>query len=174
MANKVFDYYKELPSWAKGVVVVGGLAVTYIFASQIIKKLKQDAEQKKRQGEVISAEEEYKNLIKSGVKPTINVTMAESISAAIVDASNSCGTDEKKIYSQFDKVNNDADIYLLIKTFGTRKKVRCLFSDDETAGFWSQDTPPMSLSAMLHSELSTNGIATLNKKLSAKKIKYQF
>jgi hypothetical protein len=31
MANKVFDYYKELPSWAKGIVVVGALALfTYL------------------------------------------------------------------------------------------------------------------------------------------------
>jgi hypothetical protein len=174
MANKFYDYYKELPSWAKGVVVVGGLGVVYIFASQVIKKLKQDAEQKKRQGEVISAEEEYKNLLNMGVKPTINVPIAESISAAIVDASNSCGTDNKKINAQFDKIKNDADIYLLVKTFGIRKKVRCLFSDDETAGFWSQDTPPMSLSAMINSELSTSEIIALNNKLSSKGIKYKF
>jgi len=68
MANKFYDYYKELPSWAKGVVVVGGLGVVYIFASQVIKKLKQDAEIeiKNRKAEVIEEEkrlEEYKKPI---------------------------------------------------------------------------------------------------------------
>ena len=36
MANdKLYNYYKDLPPWAKGVVVVGGLGMVYIIGSKI-------------------------------------------------------------------------------------------------------------------------------------------
>jgi hypothetical protein len=38
--NKIFKVYQELPQWAKGVVVVGGLVVTYIVGSTVYKKVK--------------------------------------------------------------------------------------------------------------------------------------
>ena len=41
MANdKLYNYYTELPSWAKGVVVVGGLGMIYIIGSKIYAALK--------------------------------------------------------------------------------------------------------------------------------------
>jgi hypothetical protein len=32
---KVYQYYKELPPWAKGVVVVGGAVVVYLVGSRV-------------------------------------------------------------------------------------------------------------------------------------------
>ena len=73
---------------------------------------------------------------------------------------------------------------LLVQIFGLRKKIRCVFSDDPRestmlfglieASFSSAYTPPMSLSAMLNSELDTTQLQTLNNKLATKGIKYKF
>ena len=40
MANdKVYKYYTELPGWAKGVVIIGGLGIAYIVGTTIYKKV---------------------------------------------------------------------------------------------------------------------------------------
>ena len=50
--SNLIKYYKELPDWAKGVVVVGTMTVTYIFLSQIVKKIRQEKEQQKQLEEI--------------------------------------------------------------------------------------------------------------------------
>jgi hypothetical protein len=175
MADKgLMKVYTELPSWAKGVVVVGGLAVSYLAVTAILRKLKESKIKKESLSEVNGATDELQTEINKGKKPTLPRTTIDAMANAIVAASNDCGTDEKKIYAQFDKISNQADILLLVQAFGLRKKVRCPFSDDPRESFFSADTPPMSLSAMLNSELDTTQIQTLNNKLASKGINYKF
>lgn len=166
--------YEELPGWAKGVVVVGGLAVGYLAVTSILKSIKAKKTEAQSKAEISQANTELNTQIQSGKGPTIQRSQAEVMSNAIVSAANDCGTDEKKIYAQFDKINNQADILLLVDVFGLRKKVRCPFSDDPRESFFSADTPPMSLSAMVNSELDATQIATLNNKLQSKGITYKF
>jgi len=175
MANKgLMKVYTELPSWAKGIVVVGGLAVSYLAVTAILRKLKEAKNKKESLSEVNGATDELQVEINKGKKPTLPKTTIDAMANAIVSASNDCGTDEKKIYAQFDKITNQADILLLVKTFGLRQKVRCPFSDDPRESFFSANTPPMSLSAMLNSELDATEIATINNKLASKGINYKF
>lgn len=175
MADKgALRVYTELPSWAKGVVVVGGLVVGYLAVTSIIKAIKSKKTKEESLAEVNNAATELNTQIKSGKGPTIARSTAEVMSNAIVAASNDCGTDEKQIYAQFDKVKNQADILLFVDVFGLRKKVRCPFSDDPRESFFSADTPPMSLSAMINSELDATQISTINNKLASKGITYKF
>lgn len=174
MANKAFEYYKGLPTWAKGVVVVGGLAVIYITAAQIIKKIRENKEQKKQMEEISAATNDLRNLAKNGIRPTLTKTELESISSAIIDAVAGCGTNMSKIFTQMGRLKNDADVLLLITVFGLRKKMRCVFSDDPREDFWSNMTPPMSLTAILQSDCSASDIADINKVLSKAGIKYKF
>jgi hypothetical protein len=175
MAEKgLMKVYSELPSWAKGLVVVGGIAITYTAVTSILKSIKAKKIEQKSQAEISQASTELNTQIRMGKSPSIQRSQAEVIANAIVSASNDCGTDEKKIYAQFDKVKNQADILLLVDVFGLRKKVRCPFSDDPRESFFSSDTPPMSLSAMINSELDATQIATLNNKLASKGITYKF
>jgi len=175
MADKgALRVYTELPSWAKGVVVVGGLVVGYLAVTSIIKAIKSKKTKEESLAEVNNAATELNTQIKSGNGPTIQRSTAEVMSNAIVAASNDCGTDEKQIYAQFDKVKNQADILLFVDVFGLRKKVRCPFSDDPRESFFSADTPPMSLSAMINSELDATQISTVNNKLASKGITYKF
>lgn len=175
MAEKgLMKVYTELPSWAKGVVVVGGLAMSYLAVTAVLRKLKESKIKKESLSEINGATSELQAEINSGKKPTLPKTTIEAMANAIVSASNDCGTNEKQIYAQFDKVSNQADVLLLVQVFGLRKKVRCPFSDDPRESFFSADTPPMSLSAMLNSELDTTQMQTLNNKLASKGINYKF
>lgn len=166
--------YTELPTWAKGILVVGGGVAIYFGANALLKKLKEDKLKKEAEQDLTNASDELSNLSKTGVVPTISKTTADAIANAIVQASNDCGSDEKLVYAQFDKIKNQADILLLIKSFGLRQKVRCPFSNDPRESFFSANTPPMSLSAMLNSELSASELETLNNKLATKGIQYKF
>ncbi len=175
MADKgALRVYTELPSWAKGVVVVGGLVVGYLAVTSILKSIKAKKNKEESLAEVNNANSELNTQIKTGKGPTIARSTAEVMANAIVSASNDCGTNEKQIYAQFDKVNNTADILLFVDVFGLRKKVRCPFTDDPRESFFSANTPPMSLSAMINSELDATQIATINNKLASKGITYKF
>ena len=84
--KKIFNYYKELPSWGKGIVIIGGLAVTYIFASQIISKIKEDAERRKQEKEQQGLDADFNHLLSQGVKPSFSENQALIYSSTIVDA----------------------------------------------------------------------------------------
>ena len=175
MADKgALRVYTELPSWAKGVVVVGGLVVGYLAVTSILKSIKAKKNKEESLAEVNNANSELNTQIQTGKGPTIARSTAEVMANAIVAASNDCGTNEKQIYAQFDKLNNQADILLFVDVFGLRKKVRCPFTDDPRESFFSANTPPMSLSAMINSELDATQIATINNKLASKGITYKF
>jgi len=175
MADKgALRVYTELPSWAKGVVVVGGLVVGYLAVTSILKSIKAKKNKEESLAEVNNANSELNTQIQTGKGPTIARSTAEVMANAIVAASNDCGTEEKQMYAQFDKVQNQADILLFVDVFGLRKKVRCPFTDDPRESFFSANTPPMSLSAMINSELDATQIATINNKLASKGITYKF
>ena len=68
MQDKVYNFYKELPPWAKGVIVVGGAAVVYFTATRIfrnIKNARNKRDAKKTQSEVKS---ELAQLQQQGIK----------------------------------------------------------------------------------------------------------
>jgi hypothetical protein len=175
MADKgALRVYTELPSWAKGVVVVGGLVVGYLAVTSILKSIKAKKTKEESLAEVNNANTELNTQIQTGKGPTIARSTAEVMANAIVAAANDCGSDEKQMYAQFDKVKNQADILLFVDVFGLRKKVRCPFTDDPRESFFSANTPPMSLSAMINSELDATQIATINNKLASKGITYKF
>jgi len=175
MADKgALRVYTELPSWAKGVVVVGGLVVGYLAVTSILKSIKAKKTKEESLAEVNNANTELNTQIQTGKGPTIARSTAEVMANAIVAAANDCGSDEQQMYAQFDKVKNQADILLFVDVFGLRKKVRCPFTDDPRESFFSANTPPMSLSAMINSELDATQIATINNKLASKGITYKF
>ena len=45
---KVYQYYKDLPPWAKGVVVVGGAVVVYLVGSRVYRAVFPTEAQKKK------------------------------------------------------------------------------------------------------------------------------
>ena len=172
--GQVFDYYSGLPQWARGIVVVGGLVVGYVAVNAIIRKINQSKKDAAALQEINTASGDLNAVIASGTAPTLNNSQLEAMSSAIIEASNGCGTDNNMIFNTFAKIKNDADVLSFIKAFGLRKKTRCPFTADTMESFWSNYTTPMSLSAMLNSELDTTEIQKINDGFLAKGMKYQF
>jgi type II secretory pathway pseudopilin PulG len=166
MANKVFDYYKELPSWAKGIVVVGALGVIYIFASQTLKRIKQQAEDRKNQQSVLDAKSDMSELAKKGIKPTISKSQADGWVAQIVaqfknaDLLLQSGDLTKRIFSS---LKNDADFLLLKVSFGIKTYPDALWGEVKN----------VSLEGAIQDELTNGTISELNKILSTKGITYR-
>ena len=129
MASKVYSYYKELPSWAKGVVVVGGIAIAYFTAKQLIARVKKNAEKKDAQQSVDDAKSELQDMIRSGVKPTINKSQADAYAEKIVKqfqgADLTLGS-YAVVDSIFKQLKNNADFLLLKASFGVRTIVLSL------------------------------------------------
>jgi hypothetical protein len=170
MANKVYDYYKELPSWAKGVVVVGVLGVTYIFASQIIRKIKENAQRSKLEQSVNDAKEELNALVKSGVKPTITKSQADAYVDKIISQFKNADLllqSYPTIKSVFEGLKNNADYLLLKQQFGLRT-----YNDAFNLFGWNQ-VKNVTLEAAIQDELTQGRIDSLNKILASKGITYR-
>jgi preprotein translocase subunit YajC len=165
MSSKVYQVYKELPAWAKGVTVVGGLTVVYIFASQVVKKIREQAANKQNQQAVESAKDEIKVLQQQGMKATITKAQADAMADEIVNAYKgadlllqSAGVTTRV----FNKLNNDIDFLLLKSSFGVRT-----YPD----AFWG-NVSNVTLEAAIQNELFNTTIDSLNKILKKKGIKY--
>ena len=110
---------------------------------------------------VAAATNEVKTLTSKGVKPTYPDSSYTQWASSIVSAGfNTLGTNEQAIYAVFRKMMNDLDVAKLIVAFGNQR-----------VEFSFQTAP---LGAWLASELDSEELATVNKILSDKKIKYQF
>ena len=171
MKAKAYDYYKGLPTWAKGVVVVGGLAVVWFSVGKpIVNLIKKKLDETKKVKEQQAASTTLADLARKGIKPTITAGQADSMSNALRIAFSGCGTDEQAVYNVAKQLKNDADVYLLIKTYGVREYVDCPWW---SVGFGSGKTS-QTLSAAISDELDSSEKSKLNKILTDKKITYQF
>jgi hypothetical protein len=176
MKGKLIEYYKDLPQWAKGVVVVGGIGILYVTLSQIIRRVRQNAESKFDLQESNSAKSDLEKLAQQGIRPTLSDSQIDNIINSLVESMNDCGTDEDGVYEQFKKLNNLADVYLLLKRWEIRYYRPCaatspisysryLFNDKAFGG---------NLSTWLTYDLGTSEIKQINKILSYKGINFQF
>jgi hypothetical protein len=170
------EFYRGLPPWARGAVIVGGTAlILYIaFRSYNTWKNKQD-EQKYNQA-AQQADAELKQLAVSGVGPSYSPTQFELFAEKIVQAINGCVTNTNDIESVFSSMKNKADVLQLIKTFGVRyvqpcaatqpiSYVRSIFNSEAFGG---------PLETFLTYGLSASEISKINGILAKNKIDFKF
>ena len=176
MSVKVYDYYKDLPSWAKGVVVVGGIAIVYFTAKSFIKRIRTQADEKRSLQESTNADNELIDLNNRGIKPTLTDSNITSIINSLKDAMNGCGTNEKRVYDDFSKLNNEADVKLLIRNWGVQYYQPCAGSQpiSYSKWLWNDKSFGGSISEWLNYDLSTSEINKVNDILAKKGIKHKF
>jgi hypothetical protein len=176
MANKIFDYYKDLPSWAKGVVVVGGLAIVGIAVYSVIRKLKTDAKMRELLKESDYANDELKKLASQGIRPTLSNLQIQSMIESIRDAVGGVGTDEQRIYDVFSKLNNEADLNLLIKLYGVQSFEPNPFQSQISYVKWLIDNNSVggSITRTITDELNNSELKKLNSILAKKGINHKF
>ena len=122
--DNVFKYYTELPPWAKGVVVVGGLGIAYIIGSKIYAAL-----QPKPQ-EIKNVENDITRL-ETGMKPSYGDATYDQYANTVYNAQRtSASNDSGTIMDVALLMKNDLDVAKLIKAYGTRQDYAFGFPTD--------------------------------------------
>lgn len=160
--SKVLGFFKDIPGWAKGVIVI---LIVLLIVWAVYKFVKTTGF---KTGDERDKEQDIKKdkdmFIEQGQKPSFPRTWYR----AAADKLYACGagqriggTDESCIYSVFAQINNDLDITLLTEAFGERRKGFSL--TDANLGGWLAD------------ELDIEEIHALNNLLARKKnVKYRY
>lgn len=180
MQNKVYQYYTELPTWAKGVVVIGSIGIAYIVGSNVmsaIKNMKNAKLAKERQKQFDS---ELKNeKTPASFSPSQYTSWANAIATAFqgcdyasignhvpilgtfVYWSNSGST----VYNIIDKFKSNSDFLNLQKAFGTRTISKSFLCGGDYTNY--------DLSAAVTAQLNQKEVNGINELLKKKGINYQ-
>lgn len=167
--DRAYQYYNGLPTWGKGVVIVGGGMIAWFGILNPIRKViinKLSIAKWTKEGR--EAGDQITILRKQGIRPTISEAQAESFSNSLVKSFNDCGTDEDAVYRVMSQLKNDADVYLLINKYGVRKYAGC--------GPWNlfQGSQESSLSGAISDELDSQEKQNVNNILEHRGIKFRF
>jgi len=146
----------------KTLLIVGGLG----FAVWQIFKYKPSPEQK---AYLEQAASRLKQLADDGIVPSLPLAQFTSLALAIRNAVYDCGTNEPVIYNSFETLNNEADLYQLILSFGIQKYKGCFEGEDFFSGNIHN-----TLSEAIISDLTSSEIGTVNAILSSKSINFKF
>lgn len=170
------ETYNNLPNWAKGAIAVGGVLIVGIFGYKIYQDIKKKRDIKNANQAADQADSELRNLSNQGVKPTITPSQATTFSTSLQQAMNGCGTDENKIYGVFDKLTNDADVYMLIKQFGVRYYTPCAATNPVSYAKYLYDNKSFGgdLGTWLGYDLTNGEVQKINGILAKKSIKFRF
>ena len=118
---KVYQYYKELPSWAKGAVVVGGVAALFFVGKKLYTIVFPSAEAKRNaelsrniDTEIARLQKIQKATFPDSSYNTLANTIYNSMRFAV-------GDDYGAVQDSLKKMKNDLDVAKLIKAFGSRQ-----------------------------------------------------
>jgi hypothetical protein len=113
--DNIYKYYKDLPQWAKGVVVVGTLGAIYIVGSKIYSGLKPKPK------EIINVENDI-DKFKIKMKPTYGDAAYDEFANTIYNAQRtSLGHDSGAIQDVAYLMMNDLDVAKMIQAYGVRQ-----------------------------------------------------
>lgn len=122
MQNKAYQYYKDLPSWAKGVVVVGGVLAVYLVGARVYKTIFPSDKEKRNKELAKNVDSEIANLAKSGQKPSFSDSNYNTFANTIYNSMRyAAGDDYTTVENTLMKMKNDLDVAKLIKAFGMRQ-----------------------------------------------------
>jgi hypothetical protein len=121
MKVEAYKYYKELPPWAKGVVVVGGAVALFFVGKKLYSVVFPSDDEKRNSALARNIETEIERLQRSQKatfpESTYN-TMANTIYNSMKFA---VGDDYGAVQDTLKKMKNDLDVAKLIKAFGSRQ-----------------------------------------------------
>jgi hypothetical protein len=186
MANKLFDYYKELPTWSKGVVAIGGIGIAFYIGYTFVKRIKDQAELIKQRQTVKEQEDEIEVKVKEGQKQTYQNSQYRAWADGIQKQFDGCdfainriilpssspewfgnenwSSSGAYIANIFLKLKNDIDFLKLNTAYGIRKFDQCGWGTGDFEG---------SLQGAITDELDESERGTLNKYISQQGITYR-
>lgn len=172
----VYKYYSDLPTWAKGVVVVGTFAAVSIATYTIYRNIKNKKAIDEANEAAKTAKKDLEVLAKRGIKPTKMDTEYLTLATKLHQAMDGCATDENAIYAVFTSLSNDADVLKLIDAFGVRYLVPCAGSEpiSYTRYLFDSKTFGGSIATWLQYDLTPGEVKKVNDILAKKSIQYRF
>ena len=154
--SKVFGFFKDIPGWAKGIIIIIIIILLALVIWKFVKAVKPKTDEEKDVGKDID------NASGQGQKPSYARAAYNGYADKIYTSGagqHIGGTDEDSIYDVFRLMKNDLDILLLIQAFGKRRKGFSL--DDADLGGYIGD------------EMNSSEIGKINTILAGKGIKYR-
>jgi len=119
---KVYQYYKDLPPWAKGVVVVGGAVVVYLVGSRVYRAVFPTEAQRKNRELEKNIDSEISKLQGNGKKASYSDSNYNTFANTIYNSMRfAVGDDYSTVESTLKRMKNDLDVAKLIKAFGVKQ-----------------------------------------------------
>lgn len=156
MEKGLYKYYTELPTWAKGILLVSIIGGTVYSVYEINRYVKNKNKEADLKSDVIKLKDK-------GVRLTFPITDYKGLADKIQQSglNHLFGTDEDSILSVFKSLKNDLDVLYLLKGFGDNRYAS-VFN-------WSSSLPEF-----LEIQIGKDGVAKVNHILELKSIKYRF
>ena len=131
MAN-FYQYYKELPPWAKGVVIVGGVGLVFVVGRPIYAKLFPNADAKNATALQDDAIRDIAKFTKAGLKPSFPDAQFTQYADTIYNAQRtSIGYESGRIKDTLIAMKNDLDVAKLAKAYGVRQDYAFMIPTDK-------------------------------------------
>jgi hypothetical protein len=119
---KVYQYYKDLPPWAKGVVVVGGAVVVYLVGSRVYRAVFPTEAQRKNRELEKNIDSEISKLQGNGKKASFSDSNYNTFANTIYNSMRfAVGDDYGTVELTLKRMKNDLDVAKLIKAFGLKQ-----------------------------------------------------
>ena len=119
---KVYQYYKDLPPWAKGVVVVGGAVVVYLVGSRVYRAVFPTEAQRKNRELEKNIDSEISKLQGNGKKASYSDSNYNTFANTIYNSMRfAVGDDYSTVESTLKRMKNDLDVAKLVKAFGVKQ-----------------------------------------------------
>ena len=157
--------------WAKGGIAVGLLALSAMVGFTIYNKIKRETSLKKQKQSGKEVDKEIEEIKKAGGKgPTLTQAQLSIMADQLKTSFNgpSFSGDAEKVFSILSQVKNEADILMLIKTYGIRA------FDNAVYGQFKGTLPEAIASEVPQSSVYRKSINDINEMFTKKGIKTQF
>ena len=168
MANSgVYKVYSELPAWAKGVVVIGGIAIVYFTGRTIYRSIDKKVSAKKDAQTVRDVKDEIRQSQQNGKKQTYPDSQYKAWADSIEKSFDGCDpfeTAQNTINRAVRELKNDTDWLKLVDAYGVRTYDQC--------GWW-MGTFTGNLYSAISDELDSAEKSYINKLLSERGITYK-
>lgn len=184
MESTKLKFWNTLPTWAKGVIAVGGVAISYFAVKSFIGKLKSDAAKADARATQKNQEQELQNLRDNGVRPTYAESQYRSWADELQNQFDGCdfavrlpvdprivwnrnwSASGAKLATIVLQMRNDADFLALSTAWGVERTY------DQCGWFTGEFTG--NLSQAVSDELAQPEINAINDYLANENIKYRF
>lgn len=179
---QLIAYYKDLPPWAKGVIVVGSAVVVVYTVHAIVKALRDRKKTQDGQTNLVQYVKDLNEQIKNGVPPSYQESQYNQWAASILQQFTGCDaslvqcpdwlfslgySDSGYVLAKICRqLKNDADFLCLQVAFGIKTYDAC--------GIWNGDVGPVTLTGAVNDELNSCEVEGLNKILASQGLTYKF